>query len=158
MLFAKNDLPSLNRPRHSAGDLVPESGPPHTILTIFDAEDDSRSFDVIARQLRWEHHPSRTLPEALVLLRKHRFSAIVLDQALWGTAERSVMDASRQPDYSPKLILARRFSEGRDVGAVADDGVFHWLWKPFRKDEVRQALGFALSQCQREWEQHQRNR
>jgi hypothetical protein len=62
---------------------------------------------------------------------------------------------ARQPN-SPKLVLAYRFSEVQQAPIDAEDGVFLWLWKPFRKDEVRAAFGFAIMQCQAEWDRYLR--
>ena len=72
----------------------------------------------------------------------------------WKPSEGWWMPA-RQPN-SPKLVLAYRFSEVQQAPIDAEDGVFLWLWKPFRKDEVRAAFGFAIMQCQAEWDRYLR--
>ncbi len=149
-------MSSLNRHQHSLDGIPSDGGPPHTVLSLIETEDDGRSLDLIIRQLGWEHHRCRTREQAVILLRKHRVSAILLDNSLSVEARRGLVDAARHPGYLPKLVLAYRFSEVRRAPTGAEDGVFLWLWKPFRKDEVRRAIGFALMQCEREWDRHRR--
>jgi len=156
MLVPNNDLPSLKRHQHSLDGIASDAGPPHTVLSLVQTEDDSRSLDQILRQLGWEHHRCWNREQALILLRKHRVSAILLDNALSVESRRGLLDAARQPGYFPKLVLAYRFSEAQHTPTGSENGVFLWLWKPFRKDEVRRALGFAVMQCQREWSRHLR--
>ena len=156
MLFTNCDPSSGNHHQYLLDGSAPDSGPPHSVLTIINAEEDSRSIDEIFHELGWEHYRCRIWQDAVILLRKHRVSAILVDIGFSVVVGRRILDTARQPGYSPKLILAYRFSERQDPGKSVNGGVFHWIWKPFRKDEVRGALGFALMQCQREWERYLR--
>jgi len=156
MLFPHNDLPSLKRHQHSLEGAKSDAGPPCAVLSLIPTEEDGRSLDQILRQLGWKHHGCRNREQALILLRKHRVSAILLDNALSVESRRGLLDAARQPGYFPKLVLAYRFSEAQHAPTGSENGIFLWLWKPFRKDEVHRALGFALMQCQREWSRHLR--
>lgn len=156
MLFTKRDQPSFNPHAHTRDDSLAASGPPHSVLTIMDCDDEGRSLEEIFHHLGWQHHRCRSVQQALLVLRKHTVSAILVDNKFSVVAGRVILDAARQPAYSPKLILLHRFSEGPTAGKNMNGGAFHWIWKPFRKDEVRAALGFALMQCQREWERYLR--
>jgi DNA-binding NtrC family response regulator len=156
MLFTKRDQPSLNPHQQKLDGSLPAPGPPQSVLTIIDFDDEGRSLDEIFHHLGWKHHRCRSVQQAFLVLRKHTVSAILVDNRFSGVPGRTILDAARQPAYSPKLILVHRFSEAQAAGTSMSGGAFHWIWKPFRKDEVRAALGFALMQCQREWERYLR--
>src|SRR5215475_9303732 len=102
MLFTKRDQPSLNPHPHTRDDSLAAAGPPQSVLTIIDCDDEGRSLDEIFHHLAWQHHRCKSVQEALLVLRKHTVSAILVDNKFSGVPGRVISDAARQLAYSPK--------------------------------------------------------
>lgn len=83
--------------------------------------------------------------EALVILHREAFSAILLDKRMPGLSGMDLLPGLRVICPGTPVIVITAFGDARTVAEGTERGAFGLLFKPFRMDELREMLDRALT-------------
>jgi len=83
--------------------------------------------------------------EALVLLHRERFAAILLDKRMPGLSGMDLLPGLRVTCPETPVIVITAFGDAHTAAEGTAKGAFGLLFKPFRMDELRAMLDHALA-------------
>lgn len=121
------------------------SGHAQRILLV-DDDEDMRSLlaDVLSDE-GYEVIQAANGAEALVLLHRETFAAILLDKRMPGLSGMDLLPGLRVICPETPVIVITAFGDANTAAEGAEKGAFGLLFKPFRMDELRAMLNHALA-------------
>lgn len=122
-----------------------QHGHPKRILLV-DDDEDMRSLlaDVLIDE-GYEVNQAANGAEALVLLHRETFAAILLDKRMPGLSGMDLLPGLRVICPETPVIVITAFGDARTADEGAEKEAFGLLFKPFRMDDLRAMLDHALA-------------
>jgi DNA-binding NtrC family response regulator len=120
-----------------------------TALLVSPATEDHAALRRIFHRANWVLYTAETMQQAREMLRLHRIPVVITDQDLSDGGWRDFCGNGSERDV-PRVIVAHRFSECRNLAALTNAGAYDVLPKPFEATEVKQSVGFAWFQWKRD--------
>jgi DNA-binding NtrC family response regulator len=114
-------------------------------ILLVDDDEDMRSLlsDVLSDE-GYEVIQAANGAEALVLLHRETFAAILLDKRMPGLSGMDLLPGLRVICPETPVIVITAFGDAHTAAEGAEKGAFGLLFKPFRMDELRAMLDRAL--------------
>jgi DNA-binding NtrC family response regulator len=115
-------------------------------ILLVDDDEDMRSLlaDVLSDE-GYEVIQAANGAEALVLLHREAFAAILLDKRMPGLSGMDLLPGLRVICPQTPVIVITAFGDAHTAAEGAEKGAFGLLFKPFRMDELRAMLDHALA-------------
>ena len=115
-------------------------------ILLVDDDEDMRSLlaDVLSDE-GYEVIQAANGAEALVLLHREAFAAILLDKRMPGLSGMDLLPGLRVICPQTPVIVITAFGDAHTAAEGAEKGAFGLLFKPFRMDELRALLDHALA-------------
>ena len=115
-------------------------------ILLVDDDEDMRSLlaDVLTDE-GYEIAQAANGAEALVLLHRETFAAILLDKRMPGLSGMELLPGLRVICPETPVIVITAFGDAHTAAEGAEKGAFGVLFKPFRMDELRAMLDHALA-------------
>jgi DNA-binding NtrC family response regulator len=115
-------------------------------ILLVDDDEDMRSLlaDVLTDE-GYEVIQAANGAEALVLLHREAFAAILLDKRMPGLSGMDLLPGLRVICPQTPVIVITAFGDAHTAAEGAEKGAFGLLFKPFRMDELRALLDHALA-------------
>lgn len=115
--------------------------------TIFVVEDDAEMRALLAEVLTEQGYSVEQAAngaEALIRLRGETFAAIVLDKNMPGLSGLDLLPGLRTICPETPIILITAFGDVSTYMEAMEKGAFAYIFKPFRMEELLQALAQAV--------------
>ncbi len=124
-----------------------ESGGTLERYRILIVDDEEPNLDLLRRVLRdYDVRTASSGREALELLKKERFAAILSDQRMPGmSGVEFLAEARRMVPQTVRMILTGYSSEKDSLDAINEANVSSFLTKPIRPEVVQRAVADAVS-------------
>jgi DNA-binding NtrC family response regulator len=100
--------------------------------------------DVLSEE-GYEVAQARNGAEALLLLHREAFAAILLDKNMPGLSGMDLLPGLRMICPHTPVIVITAFGDAHTAAAVGEKGACGCLFKPFRMDDLRTMLQDALT-------------
>lgn len=115
-------------------------------ILLVDDDEDMRSLlaDVLSDE-GYEVIQAANGAEALVLLHREAFAAILLDKRMPGLSGMDLLPGLRVFCPTTPVIVITAFGDAHTAAEGTEKGAFGILFKPFRMDELRAMLDHALT-------------
>jgi DNA-binding NtrC family response regulator len=115
-------------------------------ILLVDDDEDMRSLlaDVLIDE-GYEVNQAVNGAEALVLLHRETFAAILLDKRMPGLSGMDLLPGLRVICPETPVIVITAFGDAHTAEEGAEKGAFGVLFKPFRMDELHAMLDHALA-------------
>jgi DNA-binding NtrC family response regulator len=135
--------PEQNGDRRGGGQT--QDGHAQRILLV-DDDEDMRSLlaDVLIDE-GYQVDQAANGAEALILLHRETFAAILLDKRMPGLSGMDLLPGLRVICPETPVIVITAFGDAHTADEGAEKGAFGLLFKPFRMDELRAMLDHALA-------------
>lgn len=130
----------------SRGDCGRTQGVRGKRILLVDDDEDMRSLlaDVLSDE-GYEVTQAANGAEALVILHRETFAAVLLDKRMPGLSGMDLLPGLRVICPETPVIVITAFGDAQTAAEGAEKGAFGLLFKPFRMDELRTMLDRALA-------------
>lgn len=122
-----------------------QDGKAQRILLVDDDEDMRSLLADVLMDDGYEVNQAANGAEALVLLHRETFAAILLDKRMPGLSGMDLLPGLRVICPETPVIVITAFGDAQTAAEGAEKGAFGLLFKPFRMDELRAMLDHALA-------------
>ncbi len=122
-----------------------QSGRAQRILLVDDDEDMRSLLADVLTDDGYDVNQAANGAEALVVLHRETFAAILLDKRMPGLSGMDLLPGLRVICPETPVIVITAFGDAHTAAEGAEKGAFGLLFKPFRMDELRVMLERALA-------------
>jgi len=128
----------------SADQCQEASGSPRILVVDDDAEMRALLLELL-RHEGWDPDQAANGAEALIRLRSESFAVIILDKNMPGLSGLDLLPGLRKICPATPVILITAFGDVETYVDAVEKGAFAYLFKPFRMEELVQALRRAIA-------------
>lgn len=124
------------------------TGQPTPVVAVGIPAEDLRPLESILALPDWDLISVTDVDNAVHVLRVNRARIVLLDRDGAGAAWRTVLERLAESSRGASILLVSRVSDDYLWNEVIQAGGYDVVTKPFRKQELRTAIHFALRERQ----------
>jgi DNA-binding NtrC family response regulator len=119
-----------------------------TILLVEDKAELREMLATALERMEYEVTPAANLAEALIALRRQRFSAVLTDLKLPQGTGMDVLRAALEADAATPVVLMTAYGGVAEAVAAMRDGAYDFIQKPIDLEHLRHLLARAIERQQ----------
>jgi ATP-dependent Lon protease len=128
---------------HLAGETSLETGSPR-ILIVDDEEMVRKHLDRFCKKENYIVTTTSNGRDAIKILNDSSFDIIITDLKMPGVSGMDVLEKAKKKNPDTQVIMITGFSSGKTALESLEKGVFRFITKPFKLEEVRSVISEAL--------------